>query len=152
MDRPAETITPRVDLEAIDRLFTVRGLRVFIPGGYGALGLRDVLRALDTAVAVDDGIGAVDPLITEAILIVLDDQRQALTCLHGCVLVSFLSQRRRAHETGRQSCKCYAAHCAQKRSTFCHKFPPFRPLLMQYTAVTEIYCKQVLPTAWHKNR
>lgn len=38
MDRPAETITPRVDLEAIDRLFAVRDLRVFIPGGYGALG------------------------------------------------------------------------------------------------------------------
>lgn len=31
-------LTPTVDLSAIDRLFDLRGLRAFIPGGYGALG------------------------------------------------------------------------------------------------------------------
>jgi gluconate 5-dehydrogenase len=36
---PAEaSLTPRVDLAALDGLFTVAGLRVFVPGGYGALG------------------------------------------------------------------------------------------------------------------
>jgi gluconate 5-dehydrogenase len=34
----AETLTPRVDLAALDGLFDVRGRRVFVPGGYGALG------------------------------------------------------------------------------------------------------------------
>ena len=32
------SLTPTVDLSALDRLFDVSGLRVFIPGGYGALG------------------------------------------------------------------------------------------------------------------
>lgn len=31
-------LTPRVDPAALDRLFDVRGQRVFLPGGYGALG------------------------------------------------------------------------------------------------------------------
>ncbi len=31
-------ITPNVDLAALDRLFDLRGLKAFIPGGYGALG------------------------------------------------------------------------------------------------------------------
>jgi gluconate 5-dehydrogenase len=36
---PVETsLTPQVDLAALDGLFTVAGLRVFVPGGYGALG------------------------------------------------------------------------------------------------------------------
>lgn len=32
------TLTPEIDPEQIDRLFSVAGLRVFLPGGYGALG------------------------------------------------------------------------------------------------------------------
>jgi gluconate 5-dehydrogenase len=32
------SLTPRVDLAALDGLFNVKGLRVFIPGGYGAIG------------------------------------------------------------------------------------------------------------------
>ncbi len=36
-DHPAP-ITPRVNLDALDRLFDLEGRRVFIPGGYGALG------------------------------------------------------------------------------------------------------------------
>jgi NAD(P)-dependent dehydrogenase (short-subunit alcohol dehydrogenase family) len=35
---PAASLTPPVDLAALDRLFEVAGLRVFLPGGYGALG------------------------------------------------------------------------------------------------------------------
>lgn len=31
-------LTPNVDLSAIDHLFDLRGLRAFVPGGYGALG------------------------------------------------------------------------------------------------------------------
>ena len=38
MNRPESHLTPHVDLDAIDRLFDIRGLRVFLPGGYGALG------------------------------------------------------------------------------------------------------------------
>jgi gluconate 5-dehydrogenase len=38
MNRLATNLTPEVDLDAIDRLFSIRGLRVFLPGGYGALG------------------------------------------------------------------------------------------------------------------
>jgi gluconate 5-dehydrogenase len=33
-----ESLTPRVDLAALDNLFDVAGQRVFIPGGYGAIG------------------------------------------------------------------------------------------------------------------
>jgi gluconate 5-dehydrogenase len=33
-----ESITPRVDRAALDRLFDLTGLRVFVPGGYGAIG------------------------------------------------------------------------------------------------------------------
>ena len=33
-----ESLTPRVDLVALDGLFSVKGRRVFVPGGYGALG------------------------------------------------------------------------------------------------------------------
>lgn len=36
-DAPA-SLTPAIDPERIARLFDVRGLRVFVPGGYGALG------------------------------------------------------------------------------------------------------------------
>lgn len=32
------SLTPRIDLTAIDRLFDLKGLRAFVPGGYGALG------------------------------------------------------------------------------------------------------------------
>jgi len=32
------SLTPRVDLAALDGLFSVRNRRVFVPGGYGALG------------------------------------------------------------------------------------------------------------------
>jgi len=32
------SLTPKVDLQALERLFNVRDLKVFIPGGYGALG------------------------------------------------------------------------------------------------------------------
>jgi len=32
------TLTPKVDLAALDRLFDLDGVRAFIPGGYGALG------------------------------------------------------------------------------------------------------------------
>ena len=35
---PAPSLTPKIDLGALDRLFDVAGLRVFVPGGYGALG------------------------------------------------------------------------------------------------------------------
>ena len=38
MNRPEGHLTPQIDLDAIDRLFDIRGLRVFLPGGYGALG------------------------------------------------------------------------------------------------------------------
>lgn len=38
MDKPADRLTPEIDLAAVDRLFDVTGLRVFVPGGYGALG------------------------------------------------------------------------------------------------------------------
>jgi gluconate 5-dehydrogenase len=31
-------LTPRIDLAALDRLFDLEGRRVFIPGGYGAIG------------------------------------------------------------------------------------------------------------------
>lgn len=32
------SLTPRIDLAILDALFSVKGLRVFVPGGYGALG------------------------------------------------------------------------------------------------------------------
>lgn len=32
------SITPDVDIEALDRLFHLKGKRVFIPGGYDAIG------------------------------------------------------------------------------------------------------------------
>jgi NAD(P)-dependent dehydrogenase (short-subunit alcohol dehydrogenase family) len=32
------SLTPRIDLAAIDQLFDLKGLRAFVPGGYGALG------------------------------------------------------------------------------------------------------------------
>lgn len=32
------TLTPNVDIDALDRLFNVENQRVFIPGGYGAIG------------------------------------------------------------------------------------------------------------------
>lgn len=38
MTLPETTLTPDVALDALDNLFCVRGLRVFIPGGYGAIG------------------------------------------------------------------------------------------------------------------
>lgn len=38
MNERSSSLTPKVDLAAIDRLFALDGLRVFIPGGYGALG------------------------------------------------------------------------------------------------------------------
>jgi len=38
MNRPESNLTPEIKSEAIDRLFDLSGLRVFIPGGYGAIG------------------------------------------------------------------------------------------------------------------
>ena len=38
MNRPELTLTPEIDPLAIDRMFDIAGLRVFIPGGYGAIG------------------------------------------------------------------------------------------------------------------
>lgn len=38
MHSPDASLTPEVDPVAIDRLFDVTGLRVFLPGGYGAIG------------------------------------------------------------------------------------------------------------------
>ncbi|CTQ53277.1 3-oxoacyl-[acyl-carrier-protein] reductase FabG [Roseibium album] len=38
MNSPAVSITPEIDLGRIDRLFDINGLRIFIPGGYGAIG------------------------------------------------------------------------------------------------------------------
>lgn len=37
-DTPKSTLTPDVNLERLDNLFCVRDKRVFIPGGYGAIG------------------------------------------------------------------------------------------------------------------
>ncbi len=37
MNRP-DSLTPELDPARIDRLFDLRGLRVFVPGGYGAIG------------------------------------------------------------------------------------------------------------------
>jgi gluconate 5-dehydrogenase len=38
MNRPEPNLTPEIDELAIDRLFDIAGQRVFIPGGYGAIG------------------------------------------------------------------------------------------------------------------
>ncbi len=38
MNRPERNLTPQIDIDAVDRLFDIKGLRVFLPGGYGALG------------------------------------------------------------------------------------------------------------------
>ncbi len=38
MTEPAASLTPPIDSAAIDRLFDIRDLRVFLPGGYGAIG------------------------------------------------------------------------------------------------------------------
>lgn len=38
MEEAAPSLTPTVDLAALDGLFDVRDRRVFVPGGYGALG------------------------------------------------------------------------------------------------------------------
>jgi NAD(P)-dependent dehydrogenase (short-subunit alcohol dehydrogenase family) len=38
MNRPEPSLTPAVDPLAMDRLFDIAGLRVFLPGGYGAIG------------------------------------------------------------------------------------------------------------------
>ena len=38
MNRPEANLTPEIDQVAIDGLFDITGLRVFIPGGYGAIG------------------------------------------------------------------------------------------------------------------
>jgi NAD(P)-dependent dehydrogenase (short-subunit alcohol dehydrogenase family) len=35
---PPDSLTPHVDLVAVDHLFNLQGLRAFVPGGYGALG------------------------------------------------------------------------------------------------------------------
>ncbi len=37
-DQSPLELTPKIDLAAMDRLFDLKGLRAFIPGGYGALG------------------------------------------------------------------------------------------------------------------
>jgi gluconate 5-dehydrogenase len=38
MNRPETNLTPVLETAAVDRLFDLSGLRVFIPGGYGAIG------------------------------------------------------------------------------------------------------------------
>ncbi|MEY8097233.1 SDR family NAD(P)-dependent oxidoreductase [Falsihalocynthiibacter sp. S25ZX9] len=38
MMEPSPTLTPEIDIPALDGLFNVQGLRVFLPGGYGAIG------------------------------------------------------------------------------------------------------------------
>jgi len=38
MTKANSTLTPEVSLDFMDNLFSVKGLRVFIPGGYGAIG------------------------------------------------------------------------------------------------------------------
>jgi len=38
MNHPTGSLTPEIDLGRIDRLFKIDGLRVFLPGGYGAIG------------------------------------------------------------------------------------------------------------------
>ncbi|MEX0956702.1 MAG: SDR family oxidoreductase [Rhizobiaceae bacterium] len=38
MNRPEPDLTPEIDLVAMDRMFDITGLRVFVPGGYGAIG------------------------------------------------------------------------------------------------------------------
>lgn len=38
MNHQSTSLTPDIELERIDRLFDIRGLRVFLPGGYGAIG------------------------------------------------------------------------------------------------------------------
>lgn len=38
MNGPEASLTPVVDTAAMDRLFDITGLRIFIPGGYGAIG------------------------------------------------------------------------------------------------------------------
>ena len=38
MNREAGSLTPRIDRERIARLFDITGQRVFVPGGYGAIG------------------------------------------------------------------------------------------------------------------
>jgi len=46
MTEQSASLTPPIDAAAVDRLFEVRDLRVFLPGGYGALG-----EAIATAMA-----------------------------------------------------------------------------------------------------
>jgi NAD(P)-dependent dehydrogenase (short-subunit alcohol dehydrogenase family) len=59
MNRPETNLTPDVDLVASERLFDIKGLRVFIPGGYGAIGEATALamarRGAVVAVAGRDG-------------------------------------------------------------------------------------------------
>jgi len=38
MNVEGSRITPEIDLDEVDHLFCVKGLRVFLPGGYGAIG------------------------------------------------------------------------------------------------------------------
>jgi gluconate 5-dehydrogenase len=38
MNRQPDSLTPKIDPERVARLFDIRGLRVFLPGGYGAIG------------------------------------------------------------------------------------------------------------------
>ncbi len=38
MNHQNASLTPDIELERIDRLFDIRGFRVFLPGGYGAIG------------------------------------------------------------------------------------------------------------------
>lgn len=62
MNRPETNLTPDVDTAAIDRLFDIAGLRVFIPGGYGAIGEATALamarRGASVAVAGRNGARA----------------------------------------------------------------------------------------------
>ncbi|QYK41118.1 MAG: SDR family oxidoreductase [Paracoccaceae bacterium] len=75
MNREATTLNPGIDPAAIDRLFDIRGLRVFVPGGYGAIGEAISLAmarhgaevviagpSLDKALALADRVAAVGGL------------------------------------------------------------------------------------------
>ncbi len=54
MNQQAPSLTPAIDSERIARLFDIKGMRVFVPGGYGAIG-----EAITTAMAAHGAIVSV---------------------------------------------------------------------------------------------
>lgn len=63
MNQIDTNLTPEIDIAAVDKLFDVKGLRVFLPGGYGAIGeaiaLAMTRRGAHVAIAGRDGDKAV---------------------------------------------------------------------------------------------